>query len=584
MGESNTGQERSGHSSNALPHKRAVEANRSSAFLDDLPTVYSEGLAPESDLNAYQRSMIQQQIAIQRLQQLQNVHGQHLQLPPCQEFPFGLPFDASLNSVVPSHDHRSILQQHMAFQAIQDQQQRVFQQQQLMAMQEQRSHQLMMLLQQEAQAQLQATPFIHPSFNWSFGLPNEAGLHPVAGSSSFSSPIISHASSSAAPSTNSISANPILSSSERSEASLAESNHRVPVLLAQPVSSKSFPAVHHLITPSPSVPKLSTKKAKKVKVLETSLSDMPMTIASMPRTTQIPLIGSGGKLAGQFDHPIGIAIDRGHIIVCDHDNHRVQVLRCWNGSHLNTFGNNRPSKNECGFHRPQGVVVDRDHNMIVTDQGNHRIQAINYTTGQHVFSAGTFGEGPTQFANPCGLALHPSGHIVVCDSGNHRLQILDAQGNFVRCIGTQGRDPGQFKSPLSVGCSLDGQLLIVAEYGNLRVQVLRWNDGSHVYTINKYFRPKISWCPSGIAIDKDGHALIVNSDCNCIEIFRIDSGHYVRTIDLALPTVATPITPDTQLSRPRGIALSEDLDIAVTDHGLNHVQVILKQNWYIDTQ
>jgi DNA-binding beta-propeller fold protein YncE len=289
-------------------------------------------------------------------------------------------------------------------------------------------------------------------------------------------------------------------------------------------------------------------------------------------------------LAGQFDHPLGIAIDRGHIIVCDHDNHRVQVLRCWDGAHVCTFGSSRPSRNDGKFHRPQGVVVDGERNMIVTDQGNHRIQAINYATGAHVFSVGAFGEGPSQFANPCGLALHPSGHIVVCDSGNHRLQVLDARGNFLRCIGSQGRESGQFKSPLSVGCSRDGEKLLVAEYGNLRVQVLRWSDGSHLYTINKYFRPKISWSPSGIAIDKEGHALIVNSDHNCIEMFCIDSGSHVRTIELAAFSAAGPTPPESQLSRPRGIALSDNLDIAVTDHGLNHVQVILKQHWYPGAQ
>jgi DNA-binding beta-propeller fold protein YncE len=309
-----------------------------------------------------------------------------------------------------------------------------------------------------------------------------------------------------------------------------------------------------------------------------------IAIAPRPQGSHVPLIGSGGKSPGQFDHPIGIAIDAGHIIVCDHDNHRVQVLRCWDGLHLSTFGSSKPSKNEGKFHRPQGVVVDRSHHIIVTDQGNHRVQAINYATGRLVFSVGTFGEGPSQFANPCGLALHPSGQIVICDSGNHRLQILEADGKFVRCIGTQGRESGQFKSPLSVGCSLDGQRLVVAEYGNLRVQVLRWSDGAHLYTINKYYRPKISWCPSGIAIDTDGHALIVNSDSNSVELFRIDNGDYVRSIELAAPSIVGPVTPETQLSRPRGIALSEELDIAVTDHGLNHVQVILKQQWYIDTK
>jgi DNA-binding beta-propeller fold protein YncE len=246
---------------------------------------------------------------------------------------------------------------------------------------------------------------------------------------------------------------------------------------------------------------------------------------------------------------------------------------------VRTFGVNKPSKIEGNFHRPQGVVVDRDHNMIVTDQGNHRVQMINYTTGQLLRSVGGFGEGESQFANPCGLAIHPSGQIVICDSGNHRLQILEANGNYVRCIGSYGRDPGQFKSPLSVSCSPDGKMVVVVEYGNLRVQVLRWSDGGHAYTINKYFKPKANWCPAGVAVDKSGRILVINSDRNCIDLFRLDNGGYIRTLGLAAPAVKCPVTPDMQLSRPRGLALSENSDIVVTDHGLNHIQVIFKDTW-----
>ena len=150
----------------------------------------------------------------------------------------------------------------------------------------------------------------------------------------------------------------------------------------------------------------------------------------------------------------------------------MQVLRCWDGSHVRNLGSCKASKSDGKFHRPQGVAVDSQHNIVVSDQGNHRIQALDYTTGVHVFTSGSFGDAPGQFANPCGLCIHPSsGHIVVCDSGNHRLQVLDARGNFLRCIGAHGREPGQFKSPLCVGCTRDGQRLIVVEHGNLRVQV-----------------------------------------------------------------------------------------------------------------
>jgi hypothetical protein len=136
------------------------------------------------------------------------------------------------------------------------------------------------------------------------------------------------------------------------------------------------------------------------------------------------------------------------------------------------------------------------------------------------------------------------------------------------------------KSPLSVGCTPDGEMLFVGEYGNLRVQALRWRDGQHIYTINKYYRQKTTLCPSDIAFDRTGHVLIVNSDCNCIEVFCVDNGKYIRSIDLSAPSDVGAPASSKQLSRPRGLALSDDLDIAITDHGLNRIRVLRKHHWY----
>lgn len=523
----------------ALPHKAGGVSHDPKT--DDIPTLYSEGLVPEG-IGAFQNSSgIQQQNLLQRiqqLQQLQQMQGQHAQFPVEQSLLFDNADD--------TQDPHATMQQRMAFQAMQDQQQFLFQQhQQHQILQDQRAQQLMLFMQQQAQTQNAIPPPAHPSYEWTFGLPNI----------------------------------PSVVASTRPKFA--------PSRIAQ--GSSSSPLCVPALSSLPTGRRIEVPTATKRRALEHEPASSAVPVLSVPAVnprlheTIVPpmsLLGCGGKLPGQFEHPIGIAIDRGHIIVCDHDNHRVQVLRCWDGAHVRTFGINKPSKNEGKFHRPQGVAVDSNHHIIITDQGNHRIQFIDYETGNQVRTVGTFGEGPGQFANPCGLAVHPSGNIVICDSGNHRLQILDASGSYVRHFGCQGRDPGQFKSPLSVGCSSDGQRLIVAEYGNMRVQVLRWSDGAHLFTINKYFKPKSSWCPSGVVVDRNGRALIVNSDCNCIEMFSIENGSWIRTIELASPPILGPITPETQLSRPRGLTISENLDIAVTDHGLNHVQVILKEHWY----
>ena len=529
--------------------------------------LYSEGLVPESDIAAFQHGVMQQQLALQRMQCMQQ-----MQLLQQQGQPFQFPIERNMSYISgASAAAGSMLQRSHALHAVQEQQQILFHQSQLM--QGQHAHQLMMMLQQQVQAQQAARSPAHASFDWSTTVSSPAQNLPK-----FSQSHADDDRTSASSLSSLVTRHTAAAEEYESQPIHAPAVATVPLLSACTIPSLAATLVSSL------QPKNKKRRNSEIAAAAVASAAAPLpsfaTISPKLLDGQFPLIGCGGKLAGQFDRPIGVTVHRGHIIVCDHDNHRVQVLRCWDGAHVRSFGGIKSSKCEGRFHRPQGVVVSGDHDMIVTDQGNHRVQVINYITGQQVRTIGGFGEGKCQFANPCGLAIHPSGQIAICDSGNHRIQILEANDNYVRCIGSHGRDPGQFKSPLCVSCSLDGQRLIVAEYGNLRVQVLRWSDGSHIFTINKYFKPKSSWCPSGVAVDRDGHVLIVNSDCNCIELFLIDSGAHVRTIDLAAPPVIGPITPDTQLSRPRGLCLSDDLDIVVTDHGLNHVQVIPKRFWY----
>ena len=47
--------------------------------------------------------------------------------------------------------------------------------------------------------------------------------------------------------------------------------------------------------------------------------------------------------------------------------------------------------------------------------------------------------------------------------------MFDSEGQFVKCFGGKGRDPGMFNMPK--GISADSSRLVVVDYGNKRVQV-----------------------------------------------------------------------------------------------------------------
>jgi uncharacterized protein (TIGR03663 family) len=83
-------------------------------------------------------------------------------------------------------------------------------------------------------------------------------------------------------------------------------------------------------------------------------------------------------------------------------------------------------------------------------------------------SFGGPGAGPDQFAEPRGVATDASGNIYVADSKNSRIEVLDANGAFLRALGTKGPALGQLNEPGGVAVGPTGEIL-VADTWNHRV-------------------------------------------------------------------------------------------------------------------
>jgi hypothetical protein len=60
----------------------------------------------------------------------------------------------------------------------------------------------------------------------------------------------------------------------------------------------------------------------------------------------------------------------------------------------------------------------------VADWDNHRIQVLRYSDGSHVRTIGCMGSAPGEFNGPRAVAIDGSGRIITTDSCNHRVQIL----------------------------------------------------------------------------------------------------------------------------------------------------------------
>ncbi len=75
------------------------------------------------------------------------------------------------------------------------------------------------------------------------------------------------------------------------------------------------------------------------------------------------------------------------------------------------------------------------------------------------------------FGSVTGLAVAPDGTIYVLDRQGPELRAYDAQGAYVRTIGTKGEGPGELKQPDSGLTVLSDGRVVVRDPGNARLQV-----------------------------------------------------------------------------------------------------------------
>ena len=61
------------------------------------------------------------------------------------------------------------------------------------------------------------------------------------------------------------------------------------------------------------------------------------------------------------------------------------------------------------FDYPLGVAVDSDGNWLVADTGNNRLQLLA-PDGAHLKTIGSYGSAPGQFKDPFGVAVDGNGN------------------------------------------------------------------------------------------------------------------------------------------------------------------------------
>jgi uncharacterized repeat protein (TIGR01451 family) len=269
--------------------------------------------------------------------------------------------------------------------------------------------------------------------------------------------------------------------------------------------------------------------------------------------------GSQGSGNGEFNRPVGIAVDSDkNIYVADTNNHRIQQFDS-NGNFLSQWGSQGTGDGQ--FDRPQGLTADTIGHIYVADTGNHRIQKFD-SNGQFLLKWGTTGNGNGQIASPIGITVDITGQAVYVTDANHRVQKFASDGNFLTQWGSLGTGDGEFDQPTGIATDAPGQVY-VADSNNNRIQKFD-SDGNYL----------TQWGTTGTSDGEFNNPICVVVD-NAGDVFVSDAGnHRLQKFDSDghfLTQLGSNGNTDGQFNQPMGLAASGD-EIYVTDSGNNRVQ------------
>ena len=250
-----------------------------------------------------------------------------------------------------------------------------------------------------------------------------------------------------------------------------------------------------------------------------------------------------------LDQPYGIAFNsHQEMIVSEYGGHRLSIFDI-RGQKIRTFGSHGDSPDQMKY--PKGVATDDTDNIYVSSE--HKLQ--KFTSSGELIGRRGWKEG--EFNDPRGVSLYDN-QVYVCDNNNHRIQVFDLDLNFVRFIGSRGKE---FGAPYDVTFDTAGNMY-VAELGNGRMQVMD-TSGQFIQSFGQEGEGKLDG-PSGLHI-ADKYVYVSDWDGGCIVVYET-SGQFVTSFGKFGRN-------EGEFLRPFCITSCADGFIHVCDWGNNRVQI-----------
>ena len=253
---------------------------------------------------------------------------------------------------------------------------------------------------------------------------------------------------------------------------------------------------------------------------------------------------------------------------------------------------------------PSAVALDRQGNLYIADTMNHRVRRVDGRTGTITTIAGTgqhrcSGDGGPAVAaclnEPCAMALDDRGNLFIADQSNNRVRRVDAQTGLISTVAGTGQAAytgdgmpaveSGLAGPSGLALGPDGTLYIADTFnGRIRsvdlstglIATVAGDGGEYRYQGHpQEFSTSLSR-PYGIALDREGHILVTDSDSHLIrrwdrrkKIITVVAGNGTATFhgDGGPPQ-------ESSLNYPFGVAVDEEGRIYIADTFNHRIRVI----------
>lgn len=184
-------------------------------------------------------------------------------------------------------------------------------------------------------------------------------------------------------------------------------------------------------------------------------SSQGLVVVFSPQGAPVAAFGKGTLV-----RPGGMAVDatRHRLYVADAKLNQVLAFDTESLARVRTIGaevTGKPKEFPGGtFSGATNVAVDAQGRVYVTDTFNCRIQVFD-ADGAFLRSIGSQGTRPGSFIRPRGIAIDSEGHLYVADAAFNNFQVFTSEGKPLMFVGASGDQPGQFLLP--AGMAVDSQ-------------------------------------------------------------------------------------------------------------------------------